>query len=89
LALGKQTKAEDAAPLSSGICQPVKVTRNATSVYLRSLNEVTVPVIVGLLATIFVFDPWLSATGKVTIIGAGLLFVLLSVLYRVQKATLA
>lgn len=88
LNLAKQTEAENIIPLSSGICQPVKVTRDATSVYLRSLNEVTVPVIVGLLATIFVFDPWLSTAGEVAIIGVGILFVLLSVLYRVRRTSL-
>lgn len=88
LGLGVQTNASAPSPLASGVCQPVKVSRNATSVYARSLNEVTVPVIVGLFATIFVFEPWLGPVGNVAIIGLGLLFVLLSISYHVRKTTL-
>ncbi len=88
LQLGSQAKAEGSSPLDSGACQPVKVTRNATSVYLRSLNEVTVPVIVGLLATLFVFDPWLSTEAGAVIIIVGVVFILLSILYRVRRTSL-
>lgn len=88
LRLGAQANADDPAPLSSGVCQPVKVSRNATSVYLRSLNEVTVPVIMGLLATIIIFEPWLNPASKVVVVGLGVLFILLSISYRVRKTTL-
>ncbi|MFU1783854.1 hypothetical protein ACM16X_21035 [Haloarcula japonica] len=87
LNLGTQAGVDDNPPLDTGVCQPVKVTRNATSVYARSLNEVTVPVIVGFLATIFVFDPWLTSRGKVAIVGIGVMFILLSILYRVRRQT--
>jgi len=87
LKLGQQSNADDSTPLDSGVCQPVKVTRNATSVYIRSLNESTVPVIAGLLATIFVFDPWLNSEGKVAIVVLGVLFILLSIWYRVRRQT--
>lgn len=88
LALEEQTNDDAPVPMASGICQPVKVSRNATSVYLRSLNEVSVPVILGLFAAIFVFEPWLTATGRVALVVSGILFIILSITYRVRKTTL-
>lgn len=88
LELPAQTEADGPPLLATGACQPVKVSRNSTSVYVRSLNEVTVPVIVGLLATVFVFEPWLSLADRVAIIGLGIVFILLSITYRVRKTTL-
>lgn len=88
LELGAQAGSSEDATLASGVCQPVKVSRNATSVYLRSLNSVTVPVVVGLLATIFAFDAWLTPLGKLAVLALGLAFVVLSIFYRVRKTTL-
>ena len=88
LGLNDQTEADESGPLASGVCQPVKVSRNSTSVYIRSLNEVTVPVVVGLLATVFVFDPWLGPVGKIAIVALGILFILLSITYHVRRSTI-
>jgi len=84
LQLGEQTNADGGTPLDAGICQPVKVFRDPRSAFLRSLNGISISVIVGLLATVVFFEPWLTPLGMLAIIGVGLFFVVFSVVYQVR-----
>ena len=88
LQLTEQAGSDSDSPLHTGHCQPVKVYRNATSAYLRSLNDVTVPVVVGLFATLVIFDEVLSPVTSIVIVIAGILLILFSISYRVSRAAL-
>jgi|GEM_PF-2378885 len=78
----------ESTPLAAGASQPVKVSRNSVSSYLRSLNDSTVPVVGGLLGTVVVFEQSLTFDQRLAVVGAGLFLVLLSITYRVRKSTI-
>ncbi|ERH11977.1 MAG: hypothetical protein J07HB67_00988 [halophilic archaeon J07HB67] len=72
--------------LAAGVCQPVKVSRNSASSFLRSLNDNTVPVVAGLLGTVVVFKGYLTLQQEVAAVGVGVVLIVLSVTYRVRTA---
>lgn len=74
--------------LTSGVCQPVKVSRNSVSSYLRSLNDNTVTVVIGLLGTVALFRQYLSFSQMIAAVGVGVLLVVLSITYRVRKTAI-
>lgn len=73
---------------NSGVCQPVRIYRDVRSALLRSLNDVAVPVVVGALGFLVVFDSYLRVGQMLAIFAAALLFVVASVLYRTRTVYL-
>jgi hypothetical protein len=71
-----------------GACQPVRVYRDSTVYFSRQVSEITVPVIAGLFGFIVVFDDLLSFVNLVSLIVAGFLLILFSVVYRARKISL-
>ena len=73
--------------LATGVCQPIRVYRDSLTFFLRMLNDITLPVVFGLVGFIVVFDEVLTLASIVGLLFVIVAVILASLIYRTRKFT--
>lgn len=73
--------------VNTGVCQPVRVYRDSWTFFLRLVNDITVPAVLGFVGFIVVFESILTPAVISVVVLSIVLIIITSLVYRARKFT--